>query len=110
MLASRLQIIVVVLAQLNREIEKRKTFTPIMSDIKETGQLEQDADVIVFGVWPHRINSENDPSKYQFFVAKNRNRAINQSAIECVFEPSRQKLLLSGAKQSKNYDESFDNF
>ena len=93
MLASRLQIIVLVLAQLNREIESRKTFTPMMSDIKETGQLEQDADVIIFGVWPHRIDSSKDQKDYQFFVCKNRNREIRKGAFQCDFNPARQMLL-----------------
>ena len=110
MLASRLQIVIIVLAQLNREIEKRKSFIPVMSDIKETGQLEQDADVIIFGVWPHRIDARNEANKYLFFVCKNRNRAINKSAIECVFNPARQKLLEATPVYSSNYDSSFDNF
>lgn len=93
MLASRLQIVVLVLAQLNREIESRKTFTPMMSDIKETGQLEQDADVIIFGVWPYRINASNDQKNYQFYICKNRNREIRKGAFECEFNPARQKLL-----------------
>lgn len=95
MLASRLQIIVIVLAQLNREIEKRKTFTPMSSDIKETGQLEQDADVIIFGVWPHRINTEFPAKEYQFYISKNRNRPINKGFIQCEFNPARQMLAES---------------
>jgi KaiC/GvpD/RAD55 family RecA-like ATPase len=93
MLASRLQIIVIVLAQLNREIEKRNNFIPKSSDIKETGQLEQDADVIIFGVWPHRIDSSKPAKEYQFYISKNRNRAINKGLVECEFQPARQKLV-----------------
>lgn len=93
MAASRLQIIIIVLAQLNREIESRKTFVPMMSDIKETGQLEQDADVIIFGVWPHKVDPTKDSKQYQFYVAKNRNRAINRGAFECEFNPARQMLM-----------------
>jgi KaiC/GvpD/RAD55 family RecA-like ATPase len=107
MLASRLQILVIVLAQLNREIENRNRFVPKMSDIKETGQLEQDADVIIFGVWPHRIDSEKPPRKYLFFVAKNRNRAINNPAIECEFQPSRQRLVESSVTEMPNYEDAF---
>lgn len=88
-------IVLVALCQLNREIEKRKVFTPMMSDIKETGQFEADADVIIFAVWPHRIDPSNDPHTYQFYVCKNRNRAINEPIVTCRFEPSRQRFLES---------------
>lgn len=91
--ASECEVILMVLCQLNRSIESRQSYTPIMSDLKDTGQLEQDADVIVFQVWPHRIDSSNDPHQYQFFVAKNRNRPVNQPAVVCKFMPSRQMLI-----------------
>lgn len=93
MLAGRLQIVVIVLAQLNREIESRKPYVPKMSDIKETGQLEQDADVIIFGIWPNKIDPTADKRRYQFYVGKNRNRAINEAAFEVEFLPARQKLV-----------------
>jgi len=93
MLASRLNIVVVVLAQLNRQIESRKQFVPQMSDLRETGQLEQDADVILFGVWPYKIDPTQEQDKYQFFIAKNRNRAIKKPLIVCTFDASRQCLL-----------------
>jgi len=92
-LASRLNVAIVVLAQLSRKVEERKKFIPLASDLKETGQLEQDADVIILGVWPHRINAANPPEDYQFFVVKNRNRAIVSPAFQCRFEPERQRLL-----------------
>ena len=92
-LASRLNVAVVVLAQLSRKVEERKKFIPMASDLKETGQLEQDADVIILGVWPHRIDAANPPAEYQFFVVKNRNRAIVNGAFQCRFEPERQRLL-----------------
>lgn len=85
-------IVMVALCQLNREIEKRKSFTPVMADIRETGQFEQDADVIIFAVWPHRIDPDNDPNVYQFYVCKNRNRGINTPVVTCRFEPSRQRF------------------
>lgn len=109
MLASRLQITIVVLAQLNRNIEGRTKFIPMMSDIKETGQLEQDADVILFGVWPHRIDSTNPPKEYLFFIAKNRNRAINKPSLRCDFDPARQKLVEQEPVHSNNYEEAWEN-
>lgn len=91
--ASKNKIVLLCLCQLNREIEKRTKFTPITSDLKDTGQLEQDADVIVFLVWPHRIDSSKPPEEFWFFVAKNRNRAINAPSVKCRFLPSRQMIL-----------------
>lgn len=88
--ASECKIVLIVLCQLSRAIEGRQTFTPIMSDIKETGQLEQDADVILFQVWPWKLDQKRDPHEFLFFVAKNRNRAINSHSVKCVFKPARQ--------------------
>ena len=89
-LASRTGLTVFVLAQLSREIEKREKFVPTMRDLKETGQLEQDADVIVFGVWPYKLDATIDKKEYQFYIAKNRNREIRKAAFSVVFEPRRQ--------------------
>lgn len=91
--ASECNVVLIALAQLSRGVEGRERFIPKLSDLKETGQLEQDADVVVFLVWPHRLDSEQDPHKYQLFVAKNRNRAIVKSAMEVRFEPSRQRVV-----------------
>jgi len=84
--------IVLVLCQLSREIEKRSKFVPVLSDLKESGQLEQDADVVFFLVWPHRLDSTTDPKEFQVWVGKNRNRARNQELVECRFAPSRQRI------------------
>lgn len=108
--ATRLKIILVLLCQLNREIEKRPKFLPYLSDIRESGQLEQDADVVVFLCWPHRLNRGDDPHVYQFFIAKNRNRAINEPMVTCRFEPSRQRLLPPKIKDHPNYNKDFDEF
>jgi replicative DNA helicase len=92
-LANDLDIVLLALCQMNREIEKRKKFEPMPADLKETGQLEQDADVILFGVWPHRIDSKLSPFDYQFYIRKNKNRGINANDFQCRFEPGRQMFL-----------------
>lgn len=89
-LATRSKAVLVVLCQLSREIESRNVFRPIMSDLKETGQLEQDADVIIGCCWPHKVDVESDPNRYQFFILKNRNRAINAAKVTARFNPPRQ--------------------
>ena len=96
--ASECKIVLLVLCQLSRAIEGRQTFTPIMSDIKETGQLEQDADVILFQVWPWKLDGKRDPHEFLFFVGKNRNRAINAHSVRCQFKPSRQMFVAEPVK------------
>lgn len=103
-------IVLLMLCQLSREIESRTKFTPVMSDIKETGQLEQDADVIMFLVWPHRIDNEKPAGEYLFFIAKNRNRAINQACVKARFLPARQMIVHPKIQESRNYEPSFDNW
>lgn len=88
--ASRTKIVLLVLCQLNREIESRKPFIPVLSDLKDSGQLEQDADVVALMVWPYKIDQEEPMNKFQFYIGKNRNREINQHIVTCYFEPSRQ--------------------
>lgn len=95
--ANETGVLLVALCQLGRELEKRSPMIPHPSDLKDSGQLEQDADVIVFLVWPHRVDAKNDPSLFQFFVGKNRRRETNQFAIECRFEPARQRITASAA-------------
>lgn len=106
--ASETKCVLVVLCQLNRAIEKRDTFQPMMSDIKDTGQFEQDADVMLITCWPHRLNNKNDPKQYQFFVVKNRNRPIVTPAFDCVFNPSRQMITGPEIKDHRNYVSDFD--
>jgi replicative DNA helicase len=92
-LANELHVTILVLCQMSRAIEARKKFEPFMSDIKETGQFEQDADVVLFIIWPHRIDATREATEFKFYVAKNRNRAINSPVITCCIMPSRQMLV-----------------
>ena len=64
-----------------------------MRDLRGAGQLEQDADVILFLVWPHKIDPNRSPREYLVFIGKNRNRAINEPVVKCEFNPSRQIVV-----------------
>lgn len=104
-LASSTKIVLLVLCQLNRSIEGRSgEYAPVMSDLRDSGQFEQDADVILFLCWPHRINQNEPANRYQFFVAKNRNRAIMQSSVECHFTPHRQ--MITNQRRENEFSEA----
>ena len=92
-------VLMIVLAQMSRSIEGRDSFIPKTSDLRESGQLEQDADVLLFLVWPWKLNSEKEKEKYLIFVAKNRNREIVHTVVNCIFDPARQKIT-----GDNNYD------
>ncbi len=109
-LATKFNIVLVVLCQLNRAIESRNKYIPMLSDLRDTGQLEQDADVIIFGVWPNRLDYKIDPHQYEFWVGKNRNRPINQVLVECRLEPSRQKITEKTVEDMPNYEPAFEEY
>jgi hypothetical protein len=100
--ASEHRLVLIVLAQLNRAVEGREKFIPKMGDLKDSGQWEQDADVILFLVWPHRLDNARNPHEFFVFVGKNRNRPINQAALQMRFEPSRQMLSVEKASASRD--------
>lgn len=71
-LARELHIPVVVCAQLNRDVEKRQDKRPLLSDLRESGSLEQDADLVVLLHRPDYYNAEDRPGEVDFDLAKNR--------------------------------------
>ena len=64
---------ILLLVQLNRGIEQRSDKKPVMSDLRESGCLEQDADIILFLNGERDFTAESDMRSEQLIVAKNRN-------------------------------------
>ena len=72
-LAKELKIPIVVLAQLNRDLEKRDNKRPQLSDLRQSGSIEQDADVVLF-LYRHEVYHPGDNvGECEVIIAKQRN-------------------------------------
>lgn len=71
-LAMELNIPVVLVSQLNRDVEHRTDKRPKMADLRESGDIEQDANVIIFPFRPAAYEEDADPTEAELIVRKNR--------------------------------------
>lgn len=102
-LAKDLDIPVIALAQLNRGVEQREDKRPRLSDLRESGAIEQDADIVMFLHRPEAYDPEDRPGEADLIIAKNRSGPIGTVELTWLRE-----MLKFGDKSPMTLPEGMD--
>lgn len=93
-LAVKYKVPIIVLSQLSRALESREDKRPMLSDLRESGAIEQDADVVMF-VYRDEWYHPDDPSSRgmaEILIRKNRG-GVNNRNVEMCWQPSKVRFL-----------------
>jgi replicative DNA helicase len=115
-LAKELNIPVIALSQLSRGVESRSDKKPMLSDLRESGQIEQDADMVIFcfrpeyyGIDTYEIGTEVFQSfgLMMLIIAKHRNGELGEIPLKFVHEQAKiENMYIHNNNNTNNFDNS----
>jgi len=89
-LARELNVPVIALSQLSRAVESRNPPIPQLSDLRDSGSIEQDADVVAFIYRPWYYDKQADENITEVMIKKHRNGPIGD--VELYFHPEQRRF------------------
>lgn len=98
-LARELEVPVVALAQLSRSVEKRDDKRPLQSDLRDSGSIEQDADIIAF-LYREEYYTHKRPGECDLIIRKNRQG--QNVTLKYLFDGKTQKFTDNGKMEEND--------
>lgn len=117
-LAKELDVPIMALSQLSRVVESRGDKKPQLSDLRESGQIEQDADMVMFcyrpeyyGVTDYEVGAENFDTRglFMLIIAKHRNGELGEIPLSFVHEITKVTNHTYSANNSSTFVQQDDN-
>jgi replicative DNA helicase len=105
-LAKEINVPVLALSQLNRGLEHRQERRPVMSDLRDSGSLEQDADVLVFIYRDEVYDKEAEKGRAEIIIAKQRNGPIGEVILTFLGQYTRFENYIANTYSPDSFQDS----
>ncbi|HET6863899.1 MAG TPA: DnaB-like helicase C-terminal domain-containing protein, partial [Candidatus Saccharimonadales bacterium] len=101
-LARELNVPIVAASQLSRSVESRNPPIPQLADLRESGAIEQDADIVTFIYRPYYYDDSADPNITEIHIKKHRNGPVGK--LNLYFDSQKQRFRDLDVRHEQPFD------